>query len=121
VTIIAGMSPPRPPDDRDDDGLEHEGGTGVVEETEKKLEKPKLYKVLLHNDDYTTMEFVVMVLMNIFKHQQNEAVRIMLNVHNNGIGVAGVYSYEVAETKARKTEELARQNDFPLRTSVEQA
>ena len=108
-------------DDGDDDGLEREGGTGVVEETEKKLEKPKLYKVLLHNDDYTTMEFVVMVLMNIFHHQQNEAVRTMLNVHNNGIGVAGVYSYEVAETKAKQTEELARHNEFPLRTSVEPA
>ena len=108
-------------DDGDDDGLEREGGTGVVEETEKKLEKPKLYKVLLHNDDYTTMEFVVMVLMNIFRHQQNEAVRIMLNVHNNGIGVAGVYSYEVAETKAHQTEELARHNEYPLRATVEPA
>ena len=88
---------------------------------EEDLQEPQMYKVLLHNDDYTTMEFVVMVLMNIFKHQQNEAVRIMLNVHNNGIGVAGVYSSEVAETKAKQTEELARQNEYPLRTSVEPA
>ncbi len=103
------------------DDPDREGGTGVVEETEQKLKKPQLYKVLLHNDDYTTMDFVVMVLMNIFHHQQAEAARIMLAVHKAGIGVAGVYSYEVAETKARKVIELAKNNEYPLQCSVEPA
>src|SRR2546422_10829923 len=69
----------------------------VATETEKKVKRPKLYNVLLHNDDYTTMEFVVMVLMSIFHHPEAEAVRIMLQVHQKGIGVAGTFSYEVAE------------------------
>ena len=101
--------------------LDLEGDSAVATETEKKLKKPRPYKVLLINDDYTTMEFVVMVLMNIFHHQQAEAERIMLQVHQDGLGVAGVYSYEVAETKVRKTIELAQQNEFPLRCTMEPA
>jgi len=100
---------------------EVEGDSSVAAETEKKLKKPKLYRVLLHNDNYTTMEFVVMILMNVFHHPQGVAVRIMLQVHHNGIGVAGVYSFEIAETKVAQVIELARQDEFPLRCSMEAA
>src|SRR5215203_4277506 len=95
--------------------------SNVVTETrqEKKLQKPRLYKVLLHNDNYTTREFVVAVLKEIFHRSEPEAVQIMLHVHHNGIGVAGVYTYEVAETKVRLTEKLARENEYPLRLSME--
>lgn len=96
-----------------------QGDSGLLEETEHKLKKPRLYKVLLHNDDYTTMEFVVMVLMNVFRHDEQQAMQVMLQVHHQGVGVAGVYSYEVAETKAAKTMELARREAFPLQCSVE--
>jgi len=100
---------------------EVESNSSVVAEIEKKLKKPKLYNVLLHNDNYTTMEFVVQILMNVFHHSQGDAVRIMLQVHHNGIGVAGVYSFEIAETKVAQVTDLARQNEFPLRCSMEAA
>jgi len=95
--------------------------SGVVTETrtQKKLKKPPLYKVLLHNDNYTTREFVVAILVEVFHKSESESVQIMLHVHYNGIGVAGVYTYEVAETKIRKVEGLARENGFPLRVSME--
>ncbi len=97
--------------------------TGVVTErqTARKLKEPKMYKVLLHNDDYTTMDFVVYVLRTVFHRPEPEAVRIMLNVHRNGVGVAGVYTYEVAETRIAQVEALARQHEFPLRCSMEEA
>jgi len=97
--------------------------TGVVTQTRTraKLKKPKLYKVLLHNDDYTTMEFVVFVLMSIFHRSETDAVQIMLHVHKNGIGVAGVYTYDIAETRIAQVEALARQHEFPLRCSMEEA
>ena len=96
---------------------------GVVTQTrtQRKLKKPKLYKVLLHNDDYTTMEFVVFVLMSIFQRSETDAVQIMLHVHKSGIGVAGVYTYEVAETRIAQVEALARQHEYPLRCSMEEA
>src|SRR4029079_8598036 len=82
---------------------------------QKKLKKPQLYKVLLHNDNYTTREFVVAVLREVFHKSENDAVQIMLHVHYNGMGVAGVYTYQVAETKIRTVEKLAKENEFPLR------
>jgi ATP-dependent Clp protease adaptor protein ClpS len=85
-----------------------------------KLEKPKLFKVLLHNDDYTTMEFVVYVLESIFHLKESEAIRIMLSVHTRGVGVAGIYTFEVAETRAEQVTALARANEFPLLATVEQ-
>jgi ATP-dependent Clp protease adaptor protein ClpS len=97
--------------------FEHE----VVTETEKKLKRPPLYKVLLHNDDYTTKEFVVQVLQFVFHKEPTEAVQIMLHVHRKGIGVAGVYSYEIAETKVAQVESLARQHEYPLKCSMEEA
>lgn len=100
---------------------EHDNDTGVVTETEtrKKVKRPRMFKVLLHNDDYTTREFVVHVLQTIFRRGESDAVRIMLHVHHNGVGVAGLYTREIAETKIRKTESLARKNDYPLRLSME--
>ncbi|MDJ0621966.1 MAG: ATP-dependent Clp protease adapter ClpS [Desulfocapsaceae bacterium] len=89
--------------------------------TQEKIEtrEPPLYKVLLHNDDYTTMEFVVAVLENVFKKTNAEATRIMLSVHHEGVGVAGVYTKEISETKVSIVHELAKQNNFPLRCSME--
>lgn len=92
----------------------------VVVETEKKLKRPPRYKVLLHNDDYTTKEFVVHVLEQVFNKDGTEAVQIMMHVHRNGIGVAGVYTYEVAETKVKTVESLARQYEYPLKCSIEE-
>ncbi|MET0404781.1 MAG: ATP-dependent Clp protease adaptor ClpS [Cystobacter sp.] len=95
--------------------------SNVVTETvpQKKLKRPILYKVLLHNDNYTTREFVVAVLKEVFHKSDTDAVQIMLHIHYNGIGVAGVYTYEVAETKVRTVEAAARENGFPLRLSME--
>ena len=84
------------------------------------LQEPPLYKVLLHNDDYTTMDFVVMVLVTVFAKNSDEATRIMLNVHNQGIGIAGVYTREVAETKVAIVHRLARRHQFPLKCTLEQ-
>jgi ATP-dependent Clp protease adaptor protein ClpS len=100
-------------------GIEPAGGEEAATQTRHKVKRPQLYRVLLHNDDYTTMEFVVIVLMLIFHHNQEDAFGIMMNVHERGLGVAGVYSYEVAETKAAKVIEFARANEFPLLCSVE--
>ena len=108
----------------DDERRGDNGTTTVAEPKTKvkpKLEKPKLYKVLLHNDHYTTRDFVVEILKGIFNKQENEAVQIMLHVHNNGVGVAGVFTYDVAETKVETVIELARQNEFPLMCSMEPA
>jgi ATP-dependent Clp protease adaptor protein ClpS len=98
------------------------GGEVVTQKrTERKLQRPRRYKVLLHNDDYTTMEFVVFVLIDVFRHSEADAVRIMLHVHQKGVGVAGVYSRDVAETRIAQVEALARENEFPLRCSLEEA
>jgi len=97
------------------------GDVAVATRTERKLQRPKMYKVLLHNDDYTTMEFVVYVLQGIFHHPESEAMQIMLHVHQHGIGVAGVYTHEVAESRAAQVEALAREHEFPLRCSIEEA
>ena len=100
---------------------EFESDHEVVTETKKKLKKPPLYKVLLHNDDYTTKEFVVEILQYVFHKEHTEAVQIMLHVHKKGLGVAGVYTYEFAETKVALVESLARQHEYPLRCSMEEA
>ena len=89
--------------------------------TRPKLKKPKQYKVLLHNDDYTTMEFVVYILQHVFQRLEAEAVQIMMHVHRNGIGVAGVYTCEFAETRVRQVETLARQHEFPLLCTMDEA
>ena len=86
--------------------------------TKRKLERPPLYEVLLHNDDYTTQEFVVYVLMKYFQHDASTARKIMLHVHTRGIGVAGIYPFEVAETKVHQVVQFARENEMPLQASV---
>ena len=89
-------------------------------EYETKLEKPPLYRVLIHNDDFTTMEFVIYVLVRVFQRAEADAVRIMLQVHTEGYGVAGVYTYEVAEMKASQVMSLARESEYPLLCTVEE-
>lgn len=101
---------------QDDDG---ETGIGVVTRTAPKTKRPSLYKVLLLNDDYTPQEFVVWLLQGVFKLAPEEAVRVMLSVHQNGIGVCGVYTYEVAETKVAQVMELSRRNQHPLQCTME--
>src|SRR5215210_3616841 len=91
----------------------------AVAESVGKVEEPPLFKVLLHNDDFTTMEFVVSVLQSIFNMTEDQAIQIMLNVHVKGIGVAGVYTYEVAEMKVAKTTAMAREHEFPLLCTIE--
>lgn len=91
----------------------------VVSEVRDDIDEPSMYKVLLHNDDYTTMEFVVEILMLVFKKSPEDAVRIMLNVHHKGIGICGVYTYEVSETKKNVVHSLARQHGFPLKCTME--
>lgn len=89
--------------------------------TKAELKKPKKYFVIIHNDDYTSMEFVVEVLMNIFNKSEQDASNIMLEVHQNGKGVAGEYIYDIAVTKKMQTEQLAAQRGFPLKISLEEA
>ncbi len=91
----------------------------VLTEDETRLEKPPLYKVLIHNDNFTTMEFVIYVLHNIFQLSESESVRIMLNVHVRGVGVAGIYPFEIAEMKVAKVTSLAQANEFPLLCTIE--
>lgn len=88
-------------------------------DVKERVEKPRMFKVLLHNDDYTTMEFVIWVLMEVFRKTQVEATRVMLSVHRSGKGVAGVYTREVAETKAALTMDRARAAGFPLLATTE--
>jgi ATP-dependent Clp protease adaptor protein ClpS len=97
-----------------------EGGVVTERRTERRTKRPRMYKVLLHNDDFTTMEFVVWVLMSVFHHDEAKATEIMLHVHKNGLGVAGVYPREVAEARIAKVDGLARAHEYPLRTSMEE-
>ena len=100
-----------------------QGDVGVAEPKAKakpKLERPKLYKVLLHNDNFTPMEFVVLVLQEVFSKTEADATRIMLYAHTHGYVVAGVYTFEIAETKVEQTMALADQNGFPLLCTMEQ-
>ncbi len=94
-------------------------GSGVATANRAKAKKPSLYKVLLHNDDYTTMEFVVYVLQKHFGKSMAEAQGVMLKVHNDGVGVCGVFTYEVAESKVAKVEREAKENGHPLKCSTE--
>lgn len=98
---------------------EGERQTGLVLDERTRTKKPPMYKVLLHNDDYTTREFVVWVLQTVFHKNESAAVAIMSHVHNHGIGVAGIYTFEVAETKMTKTMHLAKAQQFPLQVSME--
>ncbi|HDL08632.1 MAG TPA: ATP-dependent Clp protease adapter ClpS [Desulfobacteraceae bacterium] len=91
----------------------------TISETRDEVTEPPMYRVLLHNDDYTTMEFVVEVLMFVFNKSTEESTRIMLNVHRQGMGLCGLYTYEIAETKVDAVHNLARERGFPLKCSME--
>lgn len=96
---------------------DEQSGVATVKKT--KLRPPKMYKVLMHNDDYTTMEFVILVLQKFFNKNSAEAQAIMLEVHNRGFGICGIYTYEVAESKVAKVTKYARDNGHPLKCSTE--
>lgn len=102
-----------------DDDRKGRGGTGVVLQTRSKTKKPSLYKVLMLNDDYTPMEFVVHVLEHYFGKSRDEATQIMLHVHQRGVGLCGVYTFEVAETKVTQVIDYARKNQHPLQCTLE--
>lgn len=116
--ILKLMSGPDGPDDGDS-GSDDENQTGIVTKTRPKTKKPHLYKVLLLNDDFTPMEFVVHVLERFFGKGREEATRIMLHVHQKGVGICGVYTYEVAETKVTQVMDFSRQHQHPLQCTME--
>ena len=108
------------PDDDDIDGSAGDGGgTGVATKTKPKTKKPSMYRVLLLNDDFTPMEFVVHVLERYFNKDAQEATQIMLHVHQKGIGVCGIFPFEIAETKVIQVTDLARKNQHPLQCTME--
>ncbi len=110
-------------DEGDDirDGGSGGTGTGVVTRTRAQTKKPSLYKVLMLNDDYTPMEFVVHVLQRFFRMSVEEATRVMLHVHQRGVGVCGIFTYEVAETKVTQVMDFAKQHQHPLQCTLEKA
>jgi ATP-dependent Clp protease adaptor protein ClpS len=93
--------------------------TLIESQSEQKVERPRMWRVLLHNDDYTTQEFVVWILETIFHKDQGEAFEIMMSVHRSGMGIAGVYTHDVAETKVRTTKQLAEEHEYPLLVTME--
>ena len=98
---------------------DNDPNTGLATKTRLKTKKPSLYRVLLLNDDYTPMEFVVYILERFFQKSREEATRIMLHVHQKGVGVCGIYTYEVAETKVAQVLDLAQRNEHPLQCTME--
>lgn len=92
---------------------------GTIQQSRQKVRPPSMYKVILHNDDYTTMEFVVEVLRRIFRKSIEDATTIMLNVHKNGTGVCGIFTGEIAETKVEMVHSMARERGFPLKCTME--
>lgn len=105
---------------KDDRGVDDgKTGTGTIAKPSTKSKRPSLYRVLLLNDDYTPMEFVVLILQDVFNKTREDAMRIMLHVHNKGVGVCGVYPFEVAETKVARVMDAARKNQHPLQCVME--
>src|SRR6218665_1251628 len=102
-------------------GGDGQGQTGTATKTRAKPKKPSQFKVLMLNDDYTPMEFVVMVLKNFFSMDLEQATRVMLHVHQRGVGVCGIFPYEIAETKVNQVMDFARQNQHPLQCTLEKA
>ena len=92
----------------------------VLTESETRLEKPKLFKVVLHNDDFTTMDFVIFILRTVFHRSEIDSVTIMMKVHQEGIGIAGIYPYEIAQMKSEKANDLSRTHEYPLLCTVEE-
>lgn len=108
-------------DDSDDGGQGGQGEVGTATKTRVKPKKPSQFKVLMLNDDYTPMEFVVMVLKRVFHMDLEQATRVMLHVHQRGVGVCGIFPYEIAETKVNQVMDFARQNQHPLQCTLEKA
>ena len=106
-------------DDKPDSGDDGRPGVGLSTQTKTRTRKPSLYRVLLLNDDYTPMEFVVYILEQLFNKNREQATRIMLHVHQKGVGLCGVYTYEVAETKVAHVRDLAQRNEHPLQCTME--
>ncbi len=100
-------------------GPDNESGTGLAVKPKPKVKKPSLYKVLMLNDDYTPMEFVVHVLERFFRKNREEATKIMLNIHRRGVGLCGVYTHDVAETKVNQVMEFSRKHQHPLQCTME--
>jgi len=98
---------------------ERRAGGELLEKTRQETKEPELFKVVLHNDDYTTMDFVVQVLETVFLKSPAEAFRVMMQVHTQGAGLCGLYPYDIAETKVTTVHDLAQQHGFPLRASME--
>lgn len=111
--------PPRGAGDKEDEGGGNGNETGVIVKSKAKTKKPSLYKVLMLNDDYTPMEFVVHVLQRFFGKSHDEATQIMLHVHQRGVGICGVYTYEIAETKVTQVVDYARKHQHPLQCTLE--
>ncbi|WP_404340021.1 ATP-dependent Clp protease adapter ClpS [Sphingomonas sp. MMS12-HWE2-04] len=107
--------------DNDDQGGGRNPAVGLATRTRARTKKPTPYRVLMLNDDYTPMEFVVLVLQRFFRMTMEEATQVMLHVHQRGVGVCGVFSYEVAETKVSQVMDFARQNQHPLQCTLEKA
>ena len=110
---MIGVGQNNDPDNGDD--LER----GVAVKSRPKTKKPSMYKVLMLNDDYTPMEFVIYVLESFFSMSHDEATQVMLHVHQKGVGVCGVFTYEIAETKVNQTMDLAQKNEHPLQRTIE--
>jgi ATP-dependent Clp protease adaptor protein ClpS len=129
LAAMAGLPLPQhaaPARAEDEDGGKDGGGSGgsqigVATKTRAKAKKPSQYKVLMLNDDYTPMEFVVLVLKRFFSMDLEQATRVMLHVHQRGVGVCGIFTYEVAETKVNQVMDFARQNQHPLQCTLEKA
>jgi len=121
TTIGSGQPPKAGPDDDRKEGGGSKSGTDTIlrPKLKPKTQKPSLYRVLLLNDDYTPMEFVILVLQDVFNKSREEATRIMLHVHEKGVGECGVYPYEVAETKVTRVMDTARKNQHPLQCVME--
>ena len=98
---------------------QRQGGLGVQDGQREKHDEPPMYRVILHNDDYTPQDFVVALLVNVFRHDETTAERIMMRVHSKGVGTAGEFSFEVAEMKVVTSIDLARKYDYPLEVSLE--
>lgn len=113
------LSDPNDPQSPIGPGGDDDGGLGIATKTRVRTKKPSMYRVLILNDDYTPMEFVVLILERFFNKSREQATRIMLHVHQKGVGVCGVYTYEVAETKVAQVMDMARRNEHPLQCTME--
>jgi ATP-dependent Clp protease adaptor protein ClpS len=113
--------PIRAVNDEDSDHPDGDERTAVATKTRTKPKKPSLFKVLMLNDDYTPMEFVVLVLKRFFSMDLEQATRVMLHVHQKGVGICGVFPYEIAETKVNQVMDFAKQNQHPLQCTLEKA